>query len=362
LEGAVRPIAIAIVISIAMVVPTESRAQTEPVLTRTAAFEAEPFTRIRGIQETANGNVLVADQIESAVYLVDFAAGTRTKVGNEGAGPQEYRQPTGLHPFRGDSALLMDLQNSRIAVLDASGRIARTEPLFRPGMSIPTGADRMGNLYWDHTSSLRLAKREDPSADQAPVARFSQATNEIDTLAFLTIPGGVNPSAFPDWDVWAVSLDGRIAIVRNQREYRLDWIEPDGRQVNGSAIPLEPIRVTDRDREVLRAQPGGGRAAGVAMGRGQQASQPRLLDVPEFFPPIKQRGVWIAPDGRAFVERQLSLNDTRPQIDVFDATGRRTAVVRLPESRRIIGMGRSGLYAVRVDGDDLLWLERYDTR
>jgi hypothetical protein len=84
--------------------------------------------------------------------------------------------------------------------------------------------------------------------------------------------------------------------------------------------------------------------------------------VPEFFPPIKQRGVWIAPDGRAFVERQLSLNDTRPQIDVFDATGRRTAVVRLPESRRIIGMGRSGLYAVRVDGDDLLWLERYDTR
>jgi hypothetical protein len=38
------------------------------------------------------------------------------------------------------------------------------------------------------------------------------------------------------------------------------------------------------------------------------------------------------------------------------------AVVRLPEGRRIIGMGRSGLHAVRVDGDDLLWLERYDTR
>lgn len=358
-----RPIAVAIVISSAVVVPMESRAQqTERVLTRAAAFEAEPFTRIRGIQEMVDGKVLVADQTESAVYLVDLAAGTRTKVGNEGAGPQEYRQPTGLHPFRGDSALLMDLPNSRIAVLDASGRIARTEPLFRPGMSIPTGADSRGNLYWDHISGVRLAKREDPSADQAPVARLSQATNKIDTLAYLTIPGGVNPSAFPDWDVWAVSLDGRIAIARNQLEYRLDWIETDGRRTSGPAIPFEPIRVTDRDKETLRARPGGGRAAGVAMGRGQQASQPPLLDVPEYFPAVKQRGVWIAPDGRAFVERQLSLNDARPQLDVFDAMGRRIAVVRLPEGRRIIGMGRSGLYAVRIDGDDLLWLERYDTR
>jgi hypothetical protein len=83
--------------------------------------------------------------------------------------------------------------------------------------------------------------------------------------------------------------------------------------------------------------------------------------VPEYFPAIKQRGVWIAPDGRALVERQLSLNDARPQLDVFDAMGRHIAVVRLHEGRRIIGMGRSGLYAVRVDGDDLLWLERYDT-
>ena len=355
--------AVASVISIVVVVPMESRAQqAERVLTRTAAFEAEPFTRIRGIQEMADGKVLVADQIESAVYLVDFATGTRSRVGNEGAGPQEYRQPTGLHPFRGDSALLMDLPNSRIAVLDGAGRVARTEPLFRPGMSIPTGADRWGNLYWDHISSVRLAKRENPSADQAPVARLSQATNEIDTLAFLTIPGGVNPSAFPDWDVWAVSLDGRIAIVRNQREYRLDWIEADGRQTHGPAIPFEPIRVTDRDRDLLRARPGGGRAAGVAMGRGQQASQPPLLDVPEHFPAARQRGLWIAPDGRAFVERQLSLTDTRPQLDVFDTTGRRTAVVRLPEGRRIIGIGRTGLYAVRVDGDDLLWLERFDTR
>jgi hypothetical protein len=326
LEGAVRPIAVAIVISSAVVVPMESRAQqTERVLTRAAAFEAEPFTRIRGIQEMVDGKVLVADQTESAVYLVDLAAGTRTKVGNEGAGPQEYRQPTGLHPFRGDSALLMDLPNSRIAVLDASGRIARTEPLFRPGMSIPTGADSRGNLYWDHISAVRLAKREDPSADQAPVARLSQATNKIDTLAYLTIPGGVNPSAFPDWDVWAVSLDGRIAIARNQLEYRLDWIETDGRRTSGPAIPFEPIRVTDRDKETLRARPGGGRAAGVAMGRGQQASQPPLLDVPEYFPAVKQRGVWIAPDGRAFVERQLSLNDARPQLEVFDAMGRRIA-------------------------------------
>lgn len=355
-------IAVVCMISVPMIPgPANAQEDRTRVLARNAAFEAEPFTRIRGIQEMADGRLLVADQIESAVYLVDLAAGTRQRIGREGSGPQEYRQPTGLHLFRGDSALLMDLQNNRIAVLSADGRIARTEPLFRPGMSIPTGVDGAGNLYWDHVSGLRLAKRENPAADQAPIARFTLATDAIDTLAHLTIPGGVNPSAFPDWDVWAVARDGRVAIARNQREYRLDWVMPDGRVTRGAAIPYVPIRVTESDREELRSQPGGGRAAGVSTGRGQ-AGQPPLLDIPDFFPAARPRGVWITRDGRALVERHTPLTDRRPLIDVFDMRGERTASFRLPENRRVIGIGPSGLYAVRVDDDDLLWLERYDLR
>jgi hypothetical protein len=354
-----KPIVLYLTTLCAVAIPLSAASQqNERTLQRSAALETEPFSRIRGIQEMADGRLLIADQIESAVYVVDLRAGTRIQVGNEGSGPQEYRQPTGILPFRGDSALLMDLPNGRIGVMSADGRIARTEPLFRPNVSIPTGADRQGNLYWDHVSAVRLEKRENPSADQAAVARFSQATGEIDTLAFLTIPGGVNPSAFPDWDEWAVSLDGRIAIVRNQAEYRLDWIDADGRVTRGPPVAFDPIRVTDRDREILRSRPGGGRASGVSMGRG--GAQPPMLDVPDQFPPARQQGLWLAPDGTAFVERQRPLSDRRPLLDVFDASGQRTASVRLPEGRRVIGVGPSGIYAVRVDDDDLLWLERYD--
>jgi hypothetical protein len=293
----------------------------ERILTRSAAFDAEPFTRIRGMQEMANGALLIADQVESAVYLIDLGAGTRTRVGREGSGPEEYRQPTGMYPFRGDSALLMDITNSRFAILSTDGRIARTEPIFRPGTSIPTGADRDGDLYWDHVSSVRIAKSTDPSADRAPIARLGQTTSRIDTLAFLTMPGPTNPNAFPTWDVWAVSLDGRIAIARNQDEYRMDWVEPDGRTTRGPPVAWEPVRVTDADRDALRAQPGGGRGSGVSV-RGGAGARPPLLDLPDQFPAVRQRGLWIAHDGRAFVERQQPL--TR-KSDSFSISSMRMA-------------------------------------
>jgi hypothetical protein len=77
---------------------------------------------------------------------------------------------------------------------------------------------------------------------------------------------------------------------------------------------------------------------------------------------VKQRGLWIANDGRAFAERHQHLSETRALLDVFDAQGRLVARYRLPERRNVIGFGARGLYAVRVDDNDLLWLERYEPR
>jgi hypothetical protein len=127
-------------------------------------------------------------------------------------------------------------------------------------------------------------------------------------------------------------------------------------------VPYEPVRVTADDRERYAAGgpniPSGGGRAGVRRGSAPPPPPPRT-DFPERFPPARLGGIWVADDGRALVHRYESLSELRPLLDVFDASGNLTARLRLPERRRVVGVGANGLYAIRIDQDDLQWLERY---
>jgi hypothetical protein len=343
---------------------TAGAAQERPeTMLRATASLPEPFSRIRDVRELSDGRLLVADQRENAVYVVDFAKQSRVQVGRNGPGPEEYDQPTGLLPVRADSTVLINLSNSRLDWLDSSGRITRSRALFGGGWSIPRAADTTGNLYWDRVSDTRLKKREDPKADQAPIVRANLA-GKLDTMAFLTIPGPVNPNPFPSWDIWAVSADGSIAIVRNGEEYRVDWVASDKTITRGPAVPWKPVRVTADDRERYTAGgpniPPGGGSARASSRAGTPPPPPRVRDdFPEQFPPARLSGIWVAANGRAFVHRYESLRELRPLLDVFDASGNLVARYRLPERRQIVGFGRSGLYAIHIDEVDLQWLERY---
>jgi hypothetical protein len=45
--------------------------------------------------------------------------------------------------------------------------------------------------------------------------------------------------------------------------------------------------------------------------------------------------------------------------DVFDRAGKLLRHVRLPDATRLVGSGKNSIYLVRIDDDDLQWLERY---
>jgi hypothetical protein len=45
--------------------------------------------------------------------------------------------------------------------------------------------------------------------------------------------------------------------------------------------------------------------------------------------------------------------------DVFDGTGKLARHVMLPDDTRLVGFGKNSVYLVRIDDDDLQWLERY---
>ena len=66
----------------------------------------------------------------------------------------------------------------------------------------------------------------------------------------------------------------------------------------------------------------------------------------------------IAPNGTLWVERPV--NAGAPALyDVLSPTGSLLYRVTLPTRSRIVGFGPSGIYAVRLDEDDLEFLERF---
>lgn len=347
-------------VGVAIAGGSPAQAQLRERTLEPAASFGESFSSIRAIRELADRRLILTDQLENAIYLVDLAAGTRTTIGSNGPGPEEYDQPIHLTALRGDTTLVSDFGNGRWSWLLPTGLIGRSFPLHvKEGWSLPRDGDRMGRLYWDGVTAVRLKKNSNPSDDSAPIIRGT-FPETIDTIGQLNVPGPRNPGPIPTWDVWTVDGSGRIAIARNGPEYRVEWISPDGRVTRGEAVPFEPVRVTAADREAYQAgegPQGGGTMSAGARGAPPRANRPPL---PDRFPPVKYNGVWISHDGRAWVERHQSIREKRPLLDVFDSAGRRIAIIRLPANRKVIDFGPSGLYAVRIDDVGLQFLERYD--
>jgi hypothetical protein len=159
---------------------------------------------------------------------------------------------------------------------------------------------------------------------------------------------------------WIAMPDGRIAQVEAE-PYHVAWLGQNGRPVRGPTVTYQPVRITQRDKEAWADQAG----TGQAIMRGPQGTQtmrvprPNLdeVDFPEVKPPFE--AVFATPDGEVWVRVSRSATATRQLYDVFNGQGQRVRQVELAEGRRLVGFGNGTLYAVRVDEDDLQWLERY---
>jgi hypothetical protein len=99
--------------------------------------------------------------------------------------------------------------------------------------------------------------------------------------------------------------------------------------------------------------PGGGQTTTY---RARPVVEP--LEWPEYLPPFLDRALRFAPDGMLWVERTVPA-DAAPVHDVIDAEGRVSYRVSLPKKTRLVGFGANSAYLVRIDDDDLEYLQRY---
>jgi hypothetical protein len=339
----------------------------------------EPFSLIRGLRELRDGRVLITDWIEERLVALDFSSGDARDLGRVGGGPEEFRLPAGLVALPGDSTLLVDVGNGRLAVVGPDLRIHRTFSASpseaRYGLT-PRYADAEGFLYFTVPPWAR-----GPAAgpgDSVEIARWHPVQHTVEPVAMvkgMTPRRDRGPSLTPRFpnvpfapqDAWAVTPRGDLFVVRSD-DYHVERGTGD-RAVVGPPIDYSTLPVSHDDKFAYvlwntLTTPVGGRDGGLThqpADWSEAAHIEKMIADNEFAevkPAFVPRGVWTTPEGQLWVERSVPF--AKPvRYDVFDDHATRIAQVVLPEGRRVLGFGRGVVYAVIEDADGFQRIERY---
>lgn len=366
---------------------SQARAQAPAVqeihLSRPSHVVKEDFTRIAGVFELPGGRVLVSDRSDERVVVVDLDKSSSAPVGRAGSGPSEYRIPGRLIRWSGDSVLLLDEGNARLAVISPELRIARSFVLDVPGIPAslaPRGVDPAGRMYVQvpRWAAESIGKR----GDSVPILRLGPRGTRPEVVTWVLVmadpPGriryGLPYVPFTPQDVWATNARGELAIARSG-DYHVEWLTRRG-VVRGPKVPYQEFPVTDRDKfahvkSFLEHTSIGGRGGATATPSGlsplpgemlTKASIDRLVKDNRFspvHPPFTDDMPLLSPEGNFWVQRS-SAEGALPVWDVFDGGGNAVEQVTLPAGRRGVALGRKAIYAIMEDDQGFERLERYD--
>lgn len=345
----------------------------------------DPFSLVAGVREARGGAVIIADGMDGELSVVRFAAGERSVLGRQGAGPGEYRTPSAVFRVRGDTIWVMDPVLQRITPFlpDLKAGVPFNLQMFdtqsRTALMAPFQVDARGRMY----SSVLPIGEGGPNMripDSVEVARFDpRVPGDRATMTKVRFPTSGSPEmrvegqvikykmAFPGLvtaDSWAVFPDGRMAIVHGAN-YTVEFIAPDGKRTTSRPIPYERIPVSrqDQDAEMKEAQRQLAeqmKAAARQMPPGMklEIDMPPPETWPSTYPAISPMQIHAAPDGMLWVRRATQARLDREQWDVVDPAGVLVARWRLPVRTRLIGVGAGVVYTVRLDEDDLQYLQR----
>jgi len=406
--------------------------------------------------EVAGARVYVNDITARRLLQFDSTLDTVRVVADSGGGGADAygTMPGTLLPYHGDSALLVTPASLGMLVLSPAGTIVRvmaTPPSGAGGLPAlignifgTPGFDAHGRLVY--FSPVRMAFRGRPPEgggpmslqppDSALIVRFDFAARSLDTAGAIRIPRTrtsisrddqgkmhIEMTALPmaTVDDWAVTSDGRLAIVRG-RDYHVDWLGADGAWTSTPRVPFAWEHLDDDRKQALidsaaaamqtmfdsmqaRAQranaaggpggaviesrqaapgaSGGGGSMTIIMaapigggppGPGARGAGPTsvtmatptivkagLADVPDYRPAFRQGAVRADATGDLWI-RTSAVNDGRPVYDVVDGHGELIDRVQLPPFRTIAGFGPGVIYMAVQDSSGTVHLERAKIR
>ena len=374
----------------ATLIPVSQQIPTRTLSTPELEYP-EPFSDVVDVRELRNGTVIVVDSRERIIHAVDMKRATATRIGREGGGPGEYRIPLRVFALPGDSSVVHDMGNAGhplVITPDARAGGTLTLPGGSPMLSLRSATDAAGRIYTQVRPGGQSPNGVQLRNDSAGIERFDRATGKRDTLTRVSTlvvsplirragrgsgagtgrDGGIAAAAgraippFASHDQWAVAADGRIAMV-SAEPYRVTFIDGRGTPTRGPVIDVTRVRVDNALKEVWRTErrrP----IPSLAFSNGQMTAQSRVPryqepgEWPEHLPAFLDRAVAFAPNGMLWVNRAVAAG-APPTVDIIDQTGRVVQRAVLPRQTRLVGFGANSVYLVRIDPDDLLYLQRY---
>lgn len=350
---------------------------------------SEPMMTVNGVRELSDESVLIVDSRRNIIFAANRKTGTVRGVGILGEGPGQYCHPIRLISLPGDSTLVFDAARARLALFAPAS--PNGVPFFLREFKSPlgqsliehfetAGSDAAGHLYVPGATYTRSSSGQTIILDSVAIERVDRKVAKVDTVANLPPVGMPGPEStsrsvpplepLASADQWAVSLDGRVAIV-HLNPYRVEIVDANGRRVVGTPIAMTPISFGTAARQQWMADEwpyfGDGGVAhanringSIVPGRcGELGSTAgREITFPTELPPFPPNAVRFAPDGFLWVQRSALPGD-REIFDVIDSEAKVVARVTMPPDTILVGFGSSSLYAVRIDEKHAEFLRQY---
>lgn len=376
-------------------VSTLAEAQALRILPRVEVEHAEPFTRVAGVRELRDGRVIVLDAQDQSIHLVNLATRTASPIGRQGDGPGEFRLPLRILALPNDSSLVEDMARPNgLLVITPDGRAGGLLAANNPALGTMAQAsvaatDAQGRLY-GRTFAARVggdsvdisrfdasARRWEPVARMCPkvvsmlreVGRCGAASAAVPAplpagIARAARPLNSAPEPYTTVDQWAVAPDGRVAVV-SVDPYFVTFFQAGRPPVAGPRIPVAPTRLTEghraawrRERELPVAMVSANRN-GTTTSSYQRRPVQEPAEWPTHLPPFLPGALAFAPDGTLWVQRTTADASAPPTYDLIGPVGTVTSQLVLPARTRLVGFGAGTIYLVRIDEDDLEYLQRY---
>lgn len=254
--------------------------QIGPIL----AVSRDTLASVASVVQVGGGRVYVNDISAHRVLLYDSTLGSGRVIVDSGGGAADAygTMPGTLLPYHRDSALLVTPASLAMLVLSPAGTIVRV--LAMPpsgGRGLPAllgnifgtpGFDAAGRLAYFSPVRMMFRGPPDPSApmslqppDSALIVRFDFGARTLDTVGAIRIPRTSTSISRDDQgrmhiamtalpmatvDDWAVTSDGRIAVVRG-RDYHVDWLGADGGWTSTPRVAFAWERLDDERKQAL---------------------------------------------------------------------------------------------------------------
>lgn len=305
----------------------------------------------------SSGRLLLVLRSSEEVLVADAALRSTTVAARKGAGPGEFKVPSGVWHYSGDSALVWDAALLRYTVFDDAGQPRRliTPPTVVRGLE-PADVSRSGEFVFVQARKLGDSRLTGAVLLWSEQAGFREVPPEAVARRREWIqferrrPGGGGaafsiPMPFDTEDVVRFGPGRSILLVRSE-PYRVDHFGLDRRSFRrGPEIPYSRVPVSQSDRDSV---------IGEARGKVWQDIEYRWKTTRPPFAPAASHSDHL---GRVWVRVEQPRGATRVAYDVLSPNGRVAQVVFTSPSSRVVALSRDLIIAARrlPDGDYTLW-------